>query len=91
MPRLNVVRVWHVREVKGAGVISVTPLGWAGAGECPSVPNITLNVFLSRLQIGDMPNPELRIITSVFGKVQYKGESIFCLLRSNFARRIDYL
>lgn len=27
------------------------------------------------VQIGDMPNPELRIITSVFNKVQYKGAS----------------
>jgi hypothetical protein len=27
------------------------------------------------VQIGDTPNPELRIITSTFNKVTYKGES----------------
>lgn len=27
------------------------------------------------VQIGDTPNPELRIITSTFNKVLYKGES----------------
>lgn len=26
------------------------------------------------VQIGDTPNPELRIITSTFNKVQYRGE-----------------
>lgn len=33
------------------------------------------NCVLS-LQIGDIPNPELRIITSVFNRVTYKGESL---------------
>lgn len=38
------------------------------------------NVCVSRLQIGDTPNRELRIITSAFSRVQYKGESVLIYL-----------
>lgn len=31
-------------------------------------------------QIGDTPNPELRIITSTFNKVLYKGETYYMLV-----------
>lgn len=34
------------------------------------------NVPMSRLQIGETPNRELRIITNAFNQVKYKGESI---------------
>lgn len=33
------------------------------------------NVPVSRLQIGETPNRELRIITNAFNQVKYKGES----------------
>lgn len=34
------------------------------------------------VQIGDTPNPELRIITSTFNKVLYKGKTTFSVIHA---------
>lgn len=60
---------WRGRELKESKVILVTLQMGKAWGVI-----IACFEFCFWLQIGESPNPELRIITSVFNQVKYKGE-----------------